>query len=95
MNGIDPGDTLSSIERIRDQAVRDEFRVTVHAHQEMVEEDIKLNEVIEAINEGQILENYPDHRRGPCCLINGRTAQGRALHVVCSRPSIAYNNYCV
>jgi hypothetical protein len=30
------------------------------------------------------LENYAEHKSGPCCLIYGRTLQGRPLHVVCT-----------
>jgi hypothetical protein len=31
-----------------------------------------------------VLENYPEHRRGACCLLYGRAANGRHLHVVCT-----------
>ena len=50
----------------------------------MVEEDITFDEVLEAIAAGQILENYPEHRRGACCLLSGLTQNGRYLHVVCT-----------
>jgi hypothetical protein len=50
----------------------------------MVEEDILLDEVLEAIVTGQILENYPQHRRGACCLLYGLTQAGRPLHIVCT-----------
>ncbi len=33
---------------------------------------------------GQIIEVYPGHRYGPCCLVHGRTGRGRHLHVVAS-----------
>ena len=72
------------LERIRSQAKAENLRITQHAQQEMVEEDITLDEVLEAIAEGQILENYPEHRRGACCLLNGFTRAGRPLHIVCT-----------
>ena len=50
----------------------------------MAEEDILLDHVLEAIRSGTILENYPDHRRGPCCLLFGYTWSQRPLHVVCT-----------
>ena len=50
----------------------------------MVEEDITLGEVPEAVADGGILESYPEHRRGPCCLMGGFTQQGRPLHIVCT-----------
>lgn len=70
--------------RVRHQVAVGEVRVTQHASQEMVAEDIALSEVFEAVASGDVLENYPEHRRGPCCLLHGRTDAGRDLHVVCT-----------
>ena len=72
------------IARIKSQAGAGAFRVTQHAHQEMVEEEITLDEVVQAIQRGEILEDYPEHRRGACCLVNGFTDEGRPLHLVCT-----------
>ena len=47
-------------------------------------EDISLQDVFEALAQGEILEDYPEHRRGPCCLVGGFTERGRPLHVVCT-----------
>jgi hypothetical protein len=73
-----------AVERIRSQARTENIRITQHAQQEMVEEKITLEEVLEAIRTGQILENYPGHRRGACCLVNGLTENRRPLHIVCT-----------
>lgn len=56
----------------------------------MVEENIDLKEVMGAVATAQIIENYPEHRRGPCCLLNGQTERGRPLHIVCTtaQPSL-------
>ena len=70
--------------RIKSQAVSEAYRVTLHAQQEMVEENIGLDEVLEALQRGEILEHYPEHRRGACCLVSGRTGHGRHLHFVCT-----------
>ncbi len=80
----DVNDLETVQERIRDQADEENIRITQHAHQEMVEEDITLEEVLEAISAGQILENYPQHRRGACCLLNGNTQDKQPLHIVCT-----------
>jgi len=72
------------LKEIYAQAITDNIRITKHAQQEMVEENITLNEVLQAIVTGKILENYPEHRRGACCLLNGLTQKGRPLHIVCT-----------
>jgi hypothetical protein len=75
---------------IRGQAASDNLRVTLHAHREMVDENISLDEVLEAFANGMILEDYPEHQRGACCLLYGRTGANRPLHIVCttSRPTL-------
>jgi hypothetical protein len=80
----DPNDIESVAEHIRIQAESEQLRVTAHAQQEMLEEDISLTQVLEAIVDGTVLENYPEHQRGACCLLSGTTSKGRALHVVCT-----------
>jgi hypothetical protein len=33
----------------------------------MVQEEISLDDVFEIITAAQMVENYPEHRRGACC----------------------------
>jgi hypothetical protein len=41
-------------------------------------------EVVEAIQAGEEIENYPDDDPFPSVLVFGRTMAGRPLHVVCA-----------
>lgn len=84
INAPDPNDLDAILGRIRAQAGAEMIRVTQHAHQEMVQEDFLLDEVLQAFGSGQVLENYPLHRRGPCCLVGGTTTAGRPVHIVCT-----------
>lgn len=70
--------------RMRKQALAGEIRVTQHAQLEMDAEDITLGEVLMAISSGSVLEDYPEHKRGSCCLLYGRTFNGHHLHIVCT-----------
>ena len=69
---------------IKAQARAENARVTQHAQQEMVEEEVTFDEVLQAVAPAQILENYPEHKRGACCLLFGKTRRSRVLHVVCT-----------
>ena len=75
---------VDTIETILKQVNHEKVRITQHAQQEMTEENILLDDVFEAIQSSKILENYPEHRRGACCLICGLTARKRPLHIVCT-----------
>lgn len=81
---MNPNEPEAIVARLRDQAAREAIRITVHAHQEMVEDEVSYEEILEVLAEAHILEDYPEHRRGPCCLVCGRTSQGRFIHVVCT-----------
>ncbi|MBF0466371.1 MAG: DUF4258 domain-containing protein [Nitrospirae bacterium] len=81
-------DIDETLRRITTYANAQNIRITQHAHQEMADEDITIDEVLEAIASGEILENYPEHRRGACCLISGLTTkEQRPLHIVCTTTS--------
>lgn len=69
---------------LREQAAHEAVRITQHAQEEMAAEDVLLDDVLQAIASGEILEDYPEHRRGACCLVGGYTAERRPLHVVCT-----------
>lgn len=80
-NTADVNDVLG---RMRAQAKARDIYFTEHAEREMFEEIISTEEILDAIPTGQILENYPKHRRGPCCLLCGSTRHDRPLHIVCT-----------
>lgn len=77
-------DPRAVLDTIRAQADRDVLRVTPHAQREMLEEAISLDDLLHAISNAGIIENYPNHRRGACCLLHGTDISGRDIHVVCT-----------
>ncbi len=46
--------------------------------------EIKENEIVEAIEDGKVIENYPDDEPYPSCLLYGRTLESRPLHIGCA-----------
>jgi hypothetical protein len=84
-NGADrPGSGHRTMELLRALARSESVRITVHAHQEMVEEEVTIDDILEAIATGGMIEDYPAHRRGACGLVGGMTRAGRPLHIVCT-----------
>lgn len=77
-------DSRSILARLRTQLDEGRIRFTLHAQQEMVEEDIKVDDVYAVVATAQVLEEYPEHRRGACCLLSGNGREGRPVHVVCT-----------
>jgi Domain of unknown function (DUF4258) len=48
---------------------------------------ITIQELREAFEASEIIEDYPNDKYGPSCLIFGLTAESRPLHVQSSYPS--------
>ncbi len=63
------------------------FEFSKHAVDQTIVRHILVQEIKETIDSGRIIENYPEDKHGPSCLIYGRTSLGRPLHVQCSHPA--------
>ncbi len=72
---------------LREKVRADRFEFSKHATDQSIKRDISVQEAKEATFDGEIIEDYPDDKYGPSCLIFGRTSAGRSLHVQCSYPS--------
>ena len=64
-----------------------QFELSEHAVDQSSLRHISLSEVLEAIEDSEIIEDYPNDKYGPSCLILGFTRSERPLHIQCSYPS--------
>jgi len=78
---------MSRIEEIREKVAKAHFEFSKHAVDQVILRGISVQEVREAIASGEVIEEYPDDKYGPSCLILGFTQAGRPLHAQCSYPS--------
>ena len=63
------------------------FEFSKHAVDQSIIRRISVQDVCNVINNGTIIEDYPDDKYGPSCLIFGMTAEQRPIHIQCSYPS--------
>lgn len=75
------------IEEIRRQFAQDAFEFSKHATDQAILRNIRVDEIREAAQTAEIIEDYPDDKYGPSCLLLGFTRAGRPLHIQCSYPS--------
>lgn len=75
------------INGLRKKITADQFEFSKHAVDQIIIRCISVQEVRAVIASGEVIEDYPQDKHGPSCLIYGRTVTGRALHVHCSYPS--------
>ena len=75
------------IEAIRTKVAADLFEFSQHAIDQAILRHVNVQEVREAITSGGVIEDYPEDKYGPSCLILGFTRMDRPIHVHCSYPS--------
>jgi hypothetical protein len=78
---------MALIDEIRAKLASNAFEFSQHALDQTLLRKITVNEIREAIDGGEVIEDYPTDKYGPSCLIFGRTTARRPLHVQCSYPS--------
>jgi hypothetical protein len=75
------------IRELRSKIAQGQFEFSQHAVDQSIIRRISVHEIREAFANGQVIENYPEDKYGPSCLIVGFTLTGRPLHIQCSYPS--------
>ena len=63
-----------------------EYRLSEHAIRRMIQRDIDRSEIEQAILAGEIIEEYPDDKYSPSCLVCGASESGRIFHAQVSLP---------
>jgi hypothetical protein len=78
---------MALIDEIGEKIEAGEFEFSKHAVDQSIIRRISVQEVREIFADAEVIEDYPDDKYGPSCLIFGRTREGRPLHIQCSYPS--------
>lgn len=79
---------MALLDDIRDKIARRQYEFSKHAVDQTILRDISVAELEQALaNRSEVIEDYPEDKYGPSCLILGFTMAGRPLHVQCSHPT--------
>lgn len=75
------------IDLLRDKIRRGLVEYSLHATRQLIARNITPEEVAQTVLAGEVIEDYPQDKYGPSCLLLGRTWNQRVLHVQCTHPS--------
>ena len=78
------GENLIEIENLRKYFAEDKIFMTEHAAERFHQRGIRIRDIRNAVNFGEIIEQYPDDYPYPSCLILGENIFGRKIHAVLS-----------
>ena len=74
---------MNDIEQIHYLSTEHKIQFTDHASKRASERSIDIiNDILPALQNGQIIEEYPEDYPNPSCLIFGYTVNNRILHIV-------------
>lgn len=72
---------MKDLAHILRQIRQGEFEFTRHAFKRAVERNISDQEIIQAGANARVIEDYPQDKYAPSCLLLGFTQSGRPLHL--------------
>lgn len=81
---------MDTVAGIQEKFANDEFEFSRHAVDRTILRMIIVQEIREAIQAAEFLEDYPNDKYGPTCLLLGFTQTGRPLHIQCSHPPLVW-----
>jgi hypothetical protein len=73
------------IDWIKDKISGEDYEFAEHAEEERQADKILIEEIERALLNGEIIENYPDDKRGESCLVMGYGNEGSPIHAVCGK----------
>ena len=76
---------MKSIEEIKGRLHTGQFEFTRHAFKRAIERNISVAEIMECGKQAKIIEEYPDDKYAPSCLLLGFTHNERPIHIQISR----------
>jgi len=75
------------INQLRSKIAANQFEFSRHTLDQNILRGITVQELHEAIADGEVIEDYPDDKYGPSFLVFGMTKSRRPIHIQCSYPS--------
>ena len=76
------------IHEIRVKIKGRQYEFSKHAVDQSIIRDISVVELEDAVaGKSEVIQDYPEDKYGPSCLLLGYTRAGRPLHIQCGYPS--------
>jgi hypothetical protein len=63
-----------------------EILVSDHGYDELTEDSIFIRDIMENVNTGVVIEEYPGYPKGPCVLVLQKDGNANPVHIVWGIP---------
>ncbi len=75
---------MITIEQLETLNKPESIAITEHARIRLYERNISIDDIVNGINTGEIIKQYPDDKLLPSCLILGSSVKSEYIHIVVS-----------
>ncbi len=75
---------MVTIEQLKILNKPESIAITEHARIRLYERKISIDDIVNGINTGEIIKQYPDDKPLPSCLILGLSVKSEYIHIVAS-----------
>ncbi len=75
---------MVTIEQLKALNKPESIAITEHARIRLYERRISIDDIVNGINTGEIIKQYPDDKPLPSCLILGFSVKSEYIHIVVS-----------
>jgi uncharacterized protein DUF4258 len=59
-----------------------EVQISDHGYDELANDGLFIQDILAAVIDAVVIEDYPDYHKGPCVLVRQHDEAGNAIHVV-------------
>jgi len=73
---------MIKIESIIESIKSDKIRITDHADEEAYSDGLSFKEIFASLPTGEIIEQYPDDKPYPSCLVFSKSVENEPIHSV-------------
>ena len=71
-----------TFEKVKTLIAKGEVVISSHGYDELAEDGILVEEILASVTAAEVIEDYPDFAKGPCCLVLHYDDPMRPIHVV-------------
>ena len=65
-----------TLETVLQLVQQDQVLVSEHGYDELTEDNIYIQDILDGVVEGFVVEDYPDFTKGPCVLVLQKDPEG-------------------
>ncbi len=80
-----------TFKKILELIEKGEIRISNHGYDELAEDGILVKDVMSSMEDGKVVEDYPDYPKGSCILVLQKDREGNSIHVVWGIPKNTFS----